>query len=211
MNKETMENNKVELAGVIISEPEFMYESYGENFYKMSLGVKRKSGAVDEIPLTISERLFDMEDRYSGMAVRVSGSYRSFNKQEGTRRRLILSVFVCDIEAIDSKDANIDKNCITINGYVCKEPNYRETPLGREITDMLIAVNRDYGKSDYIPCIAWGRNAVYASGLPVGTHLKLTVRIQSRGYVKMYEDGTEEQRTAYEVSVSKINVLEEEN
>lgn len=150
MNKETMENNKVELAGVIISEPEFMYESYGENFYKMSLGVKRKSGAVDEIPLTISERLFDMEDRYSGMAVRVSGSYRSFNKQEGTRRRLILSVFVCDIEAIDSKDANIDKNCITINGYVCKEPNYRETPLDREITDMLIAVNRDYGKSDYI-------------------------------------------------------------
>lgn len=211
MNKETMENNKVELAGVIISEPEFMYESYGEKFYKMSLGIKRKSGAVDEIPLTISERLFDIEDRYSGMEVMVSGSYRSFNKQEGTRRRLILSVFVREIEAIDSKDANIDKNCITINGYVCKEPNYRETPLGREITDMLIAVNRDYGKSDYIPCIAWGRNARFVGQLEVGTHIEINGRIQSRGYIKKYEDGTEEQRTAYEVSVSKINVLEEEN
>lgn len=211
MNKETMENNKVELAGVIISEPEFMYESYGENFYKMSLGVKRKSGAVDEIPLTISERLFDMEDRYSGMAVRVSGSYRSFNKQEGTRRRLILSVFVCDIEAIDSKDANIDKNCITINGYVCKEPIYRKTPLGREIADLLIAVNRSYGKSDYIPCVVWGRNARFVGQLEVGTHIEINGRIQSRGYIKKYEDGTEEQRTAYEVSVSKINVLEEEN
>lgn len=209
MNKETMENNKVELAGVIISEPEFMYESYGENFYKMSLGVKRKSGAVDEIPLTISERLFDMEDRYSGMAVRVSGSYRSFNKQEGTRRRLILSVFVCDIEAIDSKDANIDKNCITINGYVCKEPNYRETPLDREITDMLIAVNRDYGKSDYIPCIAWGRNARFAGGFKIGTRVKLIGRIQSREYDKKISDTEFEKKVAYEVSVSKCDVIEE--
>lgn len=102
-------------------------------------------------------------------------------------------------------------NKIQLDGYVCKEPIYRKTPLGREIADLLIAVNRSYGKSDYIPCVVWGRNAVYTSGLPVGTHLKLTGRIQSRGYVKMYEDGTEEQRTAYEVSVSKINVLEEEN
>ena len=192
MNKETMENNKVELEGVIISEPEFMYESYGEKFYKMSLGVKRKSGAVDEIPLTISERLFDMEDRYSGMAVRVSGSYRSFNKQEGTRRRLILSVFVCDIEAIDSKDAN-----------------YRETPLGREITDMLIAVNRDYGKSDYIPCIAWGRNARFAGGFKIGTRVKLIGRIQSREYDKKISDTEFEKKVAYEVSVSKGDVIEE--
>ena len=209
MNKETMENNKVELAGVIISEPEFMYESYGENFYKMSIGVKRKSGAVDEIPLTISERLFDMEDRYSGMEVKVSGSYRSFNKQEGTRRRLILSVFVRDIEAIDSKDADIDKNFITINGYVCKEPNYRETPLGREITDMLIAVNRDYGKSDYIPCIAWGRNARFAGGFKIGTRVKLIGRIQSREYEKKISDTEFEKKVAYEVSVSKCDVIEE--
>lgn len=210
MNKETMENNKVELAGVIISEPEFMYESYGEKFYKMSLGVKRKSGAVDEIPLTISERLFDIEDRYSGMEVMVSGSYRSFNKQEGTRRRLILSVFVREIEAIDSKDADIDKNCITINGYVCKEPNYRETPLGREITDMLIAVNRDYGKSDYIPCIAWGRNARFAGGLEVGSHLQICGRVQSREYTKKVDEESVEKRVAYEVSVSKIDLVEEE-
>lgn len=121
----------------------------------------------------------------------------------------ILSVFVCDIEAIDSKDANIDKNCITINGYVCKEPNYRKTPLGREITDMLIAVNRDYGKSDYIPCIAWGRNARFAGGFKIGTRVKLIGRIQSREYDKKISDTEFEKKVAYEVSVSKCDVIEE--
>lgn len=199
-------NNKVKLTGTIVSEPEFIYEVYGEQFFNLFLEVKRISGVADIVPLTISERLFNLEDKFTGTVVRVSGQFRSFNKHEENKNRLVLSVFVREIErVVNDYD---EENEIEIDGFVCKDPVYRKTPLGREIADILFAVNRSYGKSDYIPCIVWGRNAVYTSGLPVGTHLKLTGRIQSRGYVKMYEDGTEEQRTAYEVSVSKINVLE---
>jgi primosomal replication protein N len=205
-----VENNKVELTGTIITEPEFNHEVFGEGFYNMHLKVDRLSGTADIIPLIISERLINLNDKYTGTAVNVSGVYRSYNKHEEKRNRLLLDVFVCEIEKANPGE-HADLNNIQLDGYVCKEPTYRKTPLGREIADLLIAVNRSYGKSDYIPCIVWGRNAVYTSGLPVGTHLKLTGRIQSRGYVKMHEDGTEEQRTAYEVSVSKINVLEEEN
>ncbi|MBT9667144.1 single-stranded DNA-binding protein [Roseburia hominis] len=202
-------NNKVKLTGTVVSEPEFIYEVYGEQFFNLFLEVKRISGVADIVPLTISERLFNLEDKFTGTVVRVSGQFRSFNKHEENKNRLVLSVFVREIErVVNDYD---EENEIEIDGFVCKDPVYRKTPLGREIADILFAVNRSYGKSDYIPCIVWGRNAVYTSGLPVGTHLKLTGRIQSRGYVKMYEDGTEEQRTAYEVSVSKINVLEEEN
>lgn len=202
-------NNKVKLTGTVVSEPEFIYEVYGEQFFNLFLEVKRINGVADIVPLTISERLFNLEDKFTGTVVRVSGQFRSFNKHEENKNRLVLSVFVREIErVVNDYD---EENEIEIDGFVCKDPVYRKTPLGREIADILFAVNRSYGKSDYIPCIVWGRNAVYTSGLPVGTHLKLTGRIQSRGYVKMYEDGTEEQRTAYEVSVSKINVLEEEN
>lgn len=199
-------NNKVKLTGTVVSEPEFSYEVYGEQFFNLFLEVKRISGVADIVPLTISERLFNLEDKCTGTVVRVSGQFRSFNKHEENKNRLVLSVFVREIErVVNDYD---EENEIEIDGFVCKDPVYRKTPLGREIADILFAVNRSYGKSDYIPCIVWGRNAVYTSGLPVGTHLKLTGRIQSRGYVKMYEDGTEEQRTAYEVSVSKIDVLE---
>lgn len=199
-------NNKVKLTGTVVSEPEFSYEVYGEQFFNLFLEVKRISGVADIVPLTISERLFNLEDKFTGTVVRVSGQFRSFNKHEENKNRLVLSVFVREIErVVNDYD---EENEIEIDGFVCKDPVYRKTPLGREIADILFAVNRSYGKSDYIPCIVWGRNAVYTSGLPVGTHLKLTGRIQSRGYVKMYEDGTEEQRIAYEVSVSKINVLE---
>lgn len=199
-------NNKVKLTGTVVSEPEFIYEVYGEQFFNLFLEVKRISGVADIVPLTISERLFNLEDKFTGTVVRVSGQFRSFNKHEENKNRLVLSVFVREIErVVNDYD---EENEIEIDGFVCKDPVYRKTPLGREIADILFAVNRSYGKSDYIPCIVWGRNAVYTSGLPVGTHLKLAGRIQSRGYVKMYEDGTEEQRTAYEVSVSKINVLE---
>lgn len=136
--------------------------------------------------------------------------YRSYNKHEEKRNRLLLDVFVCEIEKANPGE-HTDLNNIQLDGYVCKEPTYRKTPLGREIADLLIAVNRSYGKSDYIQCIAWGRNAMFVSQLEMGTHIEIGGRIQSRGYIKKYEDGTEEQRTAYEVSVSKINVLEEEN
>lgn len=206
---EKMKNNNVLLTGKIVSEPEYSHEVYGEQFYNLFLDVNRKSDIADVIPLTISERLFDVSKECIGTVISVSGQLRSFNRHENSKNRLILSVFVRDIEIIT--DEYEDENEIMLDGFICKDVVYRKTPLGREVADVLITVNRSYGKSDYIPCIVWGRNAVYTSGLPVGTHLKLTGRIQSRGYVKMYEDGTEEQRTAYEVSVSKINVLEEEN
>ena len=210
MLDKVIENNRVSIIGEVVSEFEFSHEVFGEGFYNMYLKVDRLSGTADIIPLIISERLINLNDKYTGTAVNVSGVYSSYNKHEEKRNRLLLYVFVCEIEKANPGE-HTDLNKIQLDGYVCKEPIYRKTPLGREIADLLIAVNRSYGKSDYIPCVVWGRNAVYTSGLPVGTHLKLTGRIQSRGYVKMYEDGTEEQRTAYEVSVSKINVLEEEN
>nr|DAX05448.1 MAG TPA: Single strand binding protein [Bacteriophage sp.] len=195
-------NNKVKLTGTVVSEPEFSHEVYGEQFFNLFLEVKRISGVADIVPLTISERLFNLEDKCTGTVVRVSGQFRSFNKHEENKNRLVLSVFVREIErVVNDYD---EENEIEIDGFVCKDPVYRKTPLGREIADILFAVNRSYGKSDYIPCIVWGRNAVYASGLPVGTHLKITGRIQSRKYTKRYLDGAEEERTAYEVSVSKI-------
>ncbi len=192
--------NLVNMTGMIISEPVFDHESNGEKFYRAFLEVKRLSDTEDAIPLLISERGFDLDD-IVGKRVDVVGQFRSHNWHDGEKNRLLLNVFVTELYDSDSEE---DANGIVLDGYVTKEPIYRETPKGREITDMLLAVNRSYGKSDYIPCIVWGRNAVYASGLPVGTHLKITGRIQSRNYTKHYPDGTEENRTAYEVSVSKI-------
>lgn len=199
-------NNLVKLTGMIISEPVFDHESNGEKFYRAFLEVKRLSDTEDVIPLLISERGFDLDD-IVGKRVDVVGQFRSHNWHDGEKKRLILNVFVTELYDSDSEE---DANEIILDGYVTKEPVYRETPKGREIADMLLTVNRDYNKSDYIPCIVWGRNAVYASELPVGAHLKLTGRIQSRNYTKRYPNGTEESRTAYEVSVSKIEEREEE-
>lgn len=193
-------NNLVKLTGMIISEPVFDHESNGEKFYRAFLEVKRLSDTEDVIPLLISERGFDLDD-IVGKRVDVVGQFRSHNHHDGEKNHLILNVFVTELYDSDREE---DANEIVLDGYVTKEPIYRETPKGREIADILFAVNRDYNKSDYIPCIVWGRNAVYASELPVGTHLKLTGRIQSRNYTKRYPDGTEENRTTYEVSVSKI-------
>lgn len=199
-------NNLVKLTGMIISEPVFDHESNGEKFYRAFLEVKRLSDTEDVIPLLISERGFDLDD-IVGKRVDVVGQFRSHNWHDGEKKRLLLNVFVTELYDSDREE---DANGIVLDGYVTKEPIYRETPKGREIADILFAVNRDYNKSDYIPCIVWGRNAVYASELPVGTHLKLTGRIQSRNYTKRYPNGTEESRTAYEVSVSKIEEREEE-
>ena len=159
----------------------------------------------------ISERLINVTQDCRGEYLMVSGQFRSYNRHEETKNRLVLSVFAREIEFIEEEPDGARTNHILLEGYMCKRPVYRKTPLGREIADLLIAVNRSYGKSDYIPCIAWGRNAMFVSQLEMGTHIEINGRIQSRGYIKKYEDGTEEQRTAYEVSVSKINVLEEEN
>lgn len=197
-------NNKVALVGTIISKFTYSHELFGEKFYMVDLSVERKSGTTDLIPLMISERTIDVNGDFIGYVVKVEGHYRSYNHHDGERSYLKLSVFVTEIE--DAWELG-DNNVIVLEGFLCKKPVYRKTPLGREITDFLFAVNRAYGKSDYIPCITWGRNAGYVSQFDVGTKLRVEGRIQSRTYQKKLSDTEFEDRTAYEVSVSKFQVL----
>lgn len=202
------ENNKVKISGIVCSGFTFSHEVFGEGFYIMTVGVKRGSGTLDFIPVMVSDRLVDVEKNYSGMYVEVSGQFRSYNRHEGEKSYLVLSVFAREIE-FKEECGEFDTNDISLTGYICKQPVYRETPLGREITDVLLAVNRPYGKSDYIPCIVWGRNARFAEALPVGTCVEIFGRIQSREYRKQISENEFETRTAYEVSVSRIEEVEE--
>lgn len=197
--------NSVTLNGEICSEKEFSHEVYGEQFYTLKLSVKRLSEKTDEILLTISERLTNLDELTVGTKVSILGQFRSYNKHEENKNHLILSVFVRELVIINEEPEE-NKNSITLNGYICKAPVYRKTPLGREIADVLLAVNRPYGKSDYIPCICWGRNARYVSGLEVGQGVTINGRVQSRVYTKKIGEEVEE-RTAYEVSVSKIELF----
>lgn len=197
--------NSVTLNGEICSEKEFSHEVYREQFYTLKLSVKRLSEKADEILLTISERLTNLDELTIGTKVSILGQFRSYNKHEENKNRLILSVFVRELVIINEEPEE-NKNSITLNGYICKAPVYRKTPLGREIANVLLAVNRPYGKSDYIPCICWGRNARYASGLEVGQGVTINGRVQSRVYTKKIGEEVEE-RTAYEVSVSKIELF----
>ena len=203
-------NNQVTIAGKIAAELKYSHEVYGEKFYTTDVLIKRISGAYDLIPLMVSERLIDVRKDYRGSYILIKGRLRSYNRHDEDKNRLILSVFVMEFSLSEDVGVECDLNSISLDGYICKEPKYRETPLGREIADVLLAVNRRYGKSDYIPCICWGRNARYVSTLEAGTHLKLSGRIQSREYEKKLADGTIDVRTAYEVSVSKIEVVEGE-
>ena len=212
MNRE-QENNKVTLSGEIISNFEFSHERYGEGFYTAMLASERLSRQKDIIPIMVSERLVDAKAEWEGRFVEVSGQFRSYNKHENGRRYLELSVFAREFEDVtEERDFGLeDENIISLDGYICKEPKYRKIPLGREIADILLTVNRKYGKSDYVPMICWGRNARFASGLEVGTRLQILGRVQSRIYHKKMENGEPEpiERTAYEVSVSKLTVVEE--
>lgn len=202
-----MENNNVAIGGVIISEPEFSHEIFEEKFYKFSIKSKRLSNYEDILPVIISERLVDINKIQVDKIVKISGQFRSYNMQGEKKNKLVLSVFVKEIEFLE------DNTIVTLNnanliGYICKEPVYRKTPLGREIADVLIAVNRTYKKSDYIPCILWGRNAKFCETLKVGSLVKLSGRIQSRAYEKKLENGEIEKKVAYEVSVSKFAKVE---
>lgn len=208
MADKLFENNQVTMIGEIVSEFEFSHEVYGEGFYLVDISVSRLSDSVDYIPLMVSERLVDVTQSYIGETISVSGQFRSYNKHEEKKNRLILSVFVRELEFVDEIEDDIKSNQIYLDGYICKEPIYRKTPLGREIADLLVAVNRSYGKSDYIPCICWGRNARYASSFEVGSHVEVYGRIQSREYIKKIGEEQTEKRVAYEVSVNKIEFLE---
>ena len=205
MNKKE-ENNQVTIEGEISGEFVFSHEIFGERFYMIDISTRRLSGVCDAIPVTVSDRLIDVTQNYIGQYVCVSGQFRSYNQNDGSKIRLILSVFAQDIEFVEKLMEDV--NQIYLDGYICKEPVYRKTPLGREIADLLIAVNRSYGKSDYIPCICWGRNARFASTFAVGTHVQIQGRIQSREYVKKINELETEKRIAYEVSVSKIEQME---
>ena len=207
MADKMFENNQVSIIGEIVSDFQYSHEVYGEGFYMMEVSVRRLSDFVDYIPVMVSERIIDVEADYIGQLVYISGQFRSFNRHEERKNRLVLSVFARELEILDPDCDEDAGNQIFLDGYICKEAIYRKTPLGREIADLLVAVNRSYGKSDYIPCICWGRNARFAAGFEVGTHVQIWGRIQSRDYVKKLSETQVEQRTAYEVSVSKIETV----
>ena len=209
MNK-NLENNQVTICGEIASEFSYSHEVFGERFYMVDVKVQRLSDAYDVIPVMVSERLVDVSENLTGLLVYVEGQFRSYNRHEERRNRLVLSIFARNIEFVEGLAVGEQSNSIYLDGYLCKEPVYRKTPLGREIADLLLAVNRPYGKSDYIPCICWGRNARYANNFKVGDHCAVWGRVQSRKYEKKVgADGTET-RVAYEVSVSRVEVFADE-
>lgn len=209
MQEKTLENNKVSVTGEVVGKFTFSHEVYGEGFYLTSILVDRLSDQTDEIPLMVSERLVDVNRDYSGNRMEATGQFRSFNRHEGNRNRLVLSIFAREVSFPEERVDGTKTNQIYLDGYLCKPPIYRKTPLGREIADLLIAVNRPYGKSDYIPCIAWGRNARYASGFEVGSRIRVWGRVQSREYTKKLDEEQVEKRIAYEVSVSKLEFVEQ--
>ena len=204
MSEKVMENNRVTVIGTIVSDFTFSHAVFGEGFYLVDLSVSRLSEQADVIPLMVSERLMDVTRDYRGCTIEADGQFRSYNRHEGVKNRLVLSVFVREVQFLEEFTDYTKTNQIFLDGYICKEPIYRKAPLGREIADLLVAVNRPYGKSDYIPCIAWGRNARFASGFSVGTRIQIWGRVQSREYTKKLSETECEKRTAYEVSVSKL-------
>ena len=208
MADKIIENNQVSIMGKIATGFTFSHQVFGEGFFVMDLIVKRLSDSEDRIPVMVSERLVDVTQDYVGEYIEISGQFRSYNRHEEKHNRLVLSVFAREVRFIGQDEDVIPTNQIFMDGYICKPPVYRKTPLGREIADVLLAANRPYGKSDYIPCICWGRNARYASAFTVGGHVLIWGRIQSREYVKKLGENQTERRTAYEVSVSKLEYLE---
>ncbi len=198
-------NNEARLEGMVDSVPEYSHEIYGEGFCKLCLKVPRLSDNYDSVILTISERMISDFDLYPGRLIQVEGQFRSYNNYSDEGNKLVLTVFVKKI--YDMTEDYESPNSIFLNGYICKTPVYRTTPFGREICDVLIAVNRQYGKSDYIPCITWGRNAKFTGNLEVGTNIKLWGRIQSRDYKKKISEDEFAEKTAYEVSVTKLEVV----
>lgn len=214
MNTNYLENNHLVLVGKITSEKSFSHEVYGENFYNFNMEVSRLSDITDIIPVTVSERLIIDMPIEIGKEIIVEGQFRSYNTYEDNRSRLVLTVFAKEIvERVvtgpEDEKVNIT-NEVTLTGFLCKQAVYRKTPFGREIADILLAVNRSYNKSDYIPCIAWGRNARFCNNLPVGSSVKILGRIQSRNYIKTLEDGTQLHKTAYEVSIGSMQLVKED-
>lgn len=199
-------NNYVKVCGEVVSEFTFAHEFYGEKFYNFYIKCNRLSDTSDILPVTISERLITDNIKPIGTPISISGQIRSYNSYENNKNHLILSIFAKEVEYGANEDEN--PNTVVINGYICRKPVYRTTPFGREISDMLIAANRSYNKSDYIPCITWGRNAKFVSTLNIGENIKITGRMQSRKYQKKVSENEIIEKTAFEVSVSRIEIVE---
>ena len=210
MTDKVFDNNQVTIAGEIMGGFTFSHDVFGEGFYVMDISVGRLSESNDIIPIMVSERLVDVKQDYTGMHAVINGQFRSYNRHEERKNRLVLSVFAREIFFVEEVEESAKSNQIYLDGYICKEPIYRKTPLGREIADVLLAVNRPYGKSDYIPCICWGRNARYANQFKVGERCAIWGRIQSREYMKKLSETEIEKRVAFEVSVSKLELIDEE-
>ncbi len=208
MEDSLIRNNQVNVIGKVISGFEFNHEVYGEGFYIFDIEISRLSENADIIPVTISERLIDIHSDMIGKEVEIAGQFRSYNRQIDGRNRLVLTVFTREIKILEEDDVKRNPNYIYLDGYICKKPMYRTTPFGREITDILLAVNRPYNKSDYIPCICWGRNARFAEKFEVGDRIKVWGRIQSREYQKKIDEEESITKVAYEVSISKIEKVE---
>ena len=218
MDTNYLENNYLTLVGKVTGEKKFSHEIYGERFYIFNLSIPRLSGNADIIPITVSERLITENMLEEGKKLLVKGQFRSYNSYENEKNKLILTVFAKDLKELENKEEENEiakkdtiTNEVVLIGYICKKPIYRQTPFGREIADLLLAVNRAYNKSDYIPSIAWGRNARFCQNLEVGTRVKVVGRVQSRTYEKKFEDGTSETRVAYEVSIGSLEVVEEKD
>ena len=218
MDTNYLENNYLTLVGKVTGEKKFSHEIYGERFYVFNLEIARLSGNADIIPITVSERLVTDEMLTQGKNLLVKVQFRSYNSYDNEKNRLILTVFAKDVVELEETNQEEENemtkkdmvtNEVVLIGFICKKPIYRQTPFGREIADILLAVNRAYNKSDYIPTIAWGRNARFCQNLEVGTKVKIVGRVQSRMYEKKYEDGTVENRVAYEVSIGSLEVVEE--
>ena len=211
------ENNHLVLVGKVTSEKRFSHETYGEKFYIFDMEVARLSDTTDIIPVTASERILNDELLTIGNKLVIRGQFRSYNSYVNEKSKLVLTVFAkdvlteADLSEEELEETKRTSNEVTLVGYICKSPIYRQTPFGREIADVLLAVNRAYNKSDYIPTIAWGRNARFCQNLAIGTEVKIVGRVQSRNYEKKYEDGTVESRVAYEVSIASLQVVKEDN
>jgi hypothetical protein len=203
------DTNVVSLRGELNGELQFSHEIFGEKFYTTQIKIDRLSESCDTLPITISERLIGEVNVEESKVVELTGQLRSYNKNIDGRNKLVLTIFAREL--VDANEESKDPNNIFLDGYICKDPIYRKTPLGREITDLLVAINRPYNKSDYIPSIVWGRNAKFAKSLKIGDRIQMWGRVQSREYEKKLENGEVEKKVAYEVSISKIKKLSENN
>lgn len=197
------ENNQVNICGKIVEELKFAYQISREGVYSTKIQVERLSNSFDVIPVLISEKLINVKEYYVGKTVQIKGQFHSRNYHKENKSHLLLYIFA---EEIFLEQNQNQENQIFLDGFICKQSAYRRTPLGREIADLLLAVNRPYGKSDYIPCICWGRNAKFAEKFKVGEHIQIWGRIQSREYIKRINKTETEKRIAYEVSINKLKM-----